>query len=86
MTTAAYLFVGAVLFAAGVAGTLTRMSAIGRLVGVELMLSAATLTFVASAVGFRELDGQAAALLVFVVALAQATVGFALISGLRRPE
>ena len=86
MTTAAYLFVGAVLFAAGAAGTLTRRSAVGRLVGVELMLAAATLTFAASAVGFHELDGQVAALLVFLVALAQATVGFALISGLRRPE
>lgn len=86
MTTAAYLFVGAVLFATGAAGTLTRTSAAGRLVGVELMLAAATLTFAASAVGFRELDGQVAALLVFVVALAQAAVGFALIAGIRRPE
>ena len=86
MTTAAYLFVGAVLFAAGAAGTLIRMSAVGRLVGVELMLAAATLTFAASAVGFRELDGQIAALLVIAVAVAQATVGFALVSGLGRPE
>ena len=86
MTTAAYLLVGAVLFAAGAAGTLVRVSAVGRLVGVELMLAAATLTFAASAVGFRELDGQVAALLAFVVALAQTTVGFALISALRRPE
>ena len=86
MTTAAYLFVGAVLFAAGAAGTVVRMSAVGRLVGVELMLAAATLTFAASAVGFRELDGQVAALLVVVVALAQGAVGFALSSGLRRPE
>lgn len=86
MTTAAYLFLGAVLFAAGALGTLIRTSAAGRLVGVELMLAAATLTFAASAVGFRELDGQVAALLVVVVAVAQATVGFSLVAGLRRPE
>ena len=86
MTTAAYLYVGAVLFAAGAVGAVTRMSAVDRLVGVELMLAAAALTFAASAVGFRELDGQIAALLVIVVAVAQATVGFALVSGLRRPE
>jgi NADH-quinone oxidoreductase subunit K len=86
VTTAAYLFLGAVLFAAGALGTLIRTSAAGRLVGVELMLAAATLTFAASAVGFRELDGQVAALLVVVVAVAQATVGFSLVAGLRRPE
>ncbi len=84
MTTAAYLSLGAVLFAAGAAGAVIRTSAVGRLVGVELMLAAATLTFAASAVGFRELDGQVAALLVVVVAAAQAIVGYALVAGLRR--
>ena len=86
MTTVAYLYVGAILFAAGALGTLIRTSAVGRLVGVELMLAAAMLTFAASAVGFRELDGQVAALLVVIVAVAQATVGFSLVVGLRRPE
>lgn len=86
MTTAAYLYLGAILFAAGALGTVIRTSAVGRLVGVELMLAAATLTFAASAVGFRELDGQVAALLVVIVAVAQATVGFSLVAGLRRPE
>lgn len=86
MTTVAYLYVGAILFAAGALGTLIRTSAAGRLVGVELMLAAATLTFAASAAGFRELDGQVAALLVVIVAVAQATVGFSLVAGLRRPE
>lgn len=50
------------------------------------MLAAATLTFAASAVGFRELEGQVAALLVVIVAVAQAIVGFSLVAGLRRPE
>ena len=86
MTTTAYLYLGAILFAAGALGTVVRTSAIGRLVGVELMLAAATLTFAAAAVGFRELDGQVAALLVVVVAVGQAIVGSALVAGLRRPE
>ena len=84
MTTSAYLLLGAILFTAGVLGTLLRTSAAGRLVGVELMLAAATLTFVASGTGFRELHGQAAALLVVLVAAAQGTVGFALVARLRR--
>jgi NADH:ubiquinone oxidoreductase subunit K len=83
MTTAAYLVLGAILFAAGAVGVVVRTSAVGRLVGVELMLAAATLTFAASGVGFRELDGQVAALLAVVVAAAQAIVGYALVA---RPE
>jgi NADH:ubiquinone oxidoreductase subunit K len=47
---------------------------------VELMFAAATLTFAAAAVGFRELDGQVAALLVIVVAVAHITVGSSLVA------
>ncbi|HEY8807887.1 MAG TPA: NADH-quinone oxidoreductase subunit NuoK [Candidatus Limnocylindria bacterium] len=84
MTTAAYLLLGAVLFGTGALGTLVRASAVGRLVGVELMLGAAILTFAAAAAGLRELDGQVAALLVVAVAVAQSVVGFSLIAGVRR--
>jgi NADH-quinone oxidoreductase subunit K len=86
MTTAAYLYLGAILFAVGALGTLLRTSATDRLVGVEIMLAAAILTLVASAVGFRELEGQLAALLVIGVAVAQATVGLALVWRARRLE
>jgi NADH:ubiquinone oxidoreductase subunit K len=72
VTTAAYLALGAILFAAGAFGSLARTSVAGRVVGVELMFAAAALTFVAAASGFRELDGQIAALVVAGVALAQA--------------
>lgn len=72
MTMAAYLALGGILFAAGAAGSLVRASAAGRLVGIELMFAAAALTFVSAAAGFRELDGQVAALVVVGVALAQA--------------
>lgn len=81
MTTAGYLYLGAVLFAVGAFGSLVRTSAAGRLVGVELMFAAAGLTFVAASAGFRELDGQVAALLVVAVGLAQGIVGFALVAG-----
>lgn len=85
VTTAAYLSLGALVFTMGVLGTVLRPSAAGRLVGVELMLAAATLTFAASAAGFRELDGQLAALLVVVAAAAHAIVGAALVASLRQP-
>ena len=80
MTTTAYLFIGAILFAAGALGPVLRTSAVGRLIGVELMLAAATLTFVAAAIGFRELDGQVAALLVIAVAVAHTAVGFSIVA------
>ena len=85
MTTAAYLSLGAFVFTMGMLGTVLRPGAAGRLVGVELMLAAATLTLAASAAGFRELDGQLAALLVLVAAAAHGIIGAALVARLRRP-
>jgi NADH-quinone oxidoreductase subunit K len=79
-----YLYLGAALFAVGAFATIVRTSAIGRLAGVELMLAAATLTFAASAAGFRELQGQVAALLAILVAVAQAAVGIAVLARARR--
>jgi len=84
MTTAAFLFLGALVFTMGMLGTVLRPSAGGRLVGVELMLAAATLTLAASAAGFRELDGRLAALVVVLAAAAHAIVGSALVASLRR--
>jgi len=86
VTTAAYLLFGAVLFAVGLLGTLVPANAVGRLVGVELMLAASALTFAAAAVGFRELDGEVAALVVIVVAIAQAIVVASLVTRARRAE
>ena len=86
MTTAAYLYLGAILFAVGALGTVLRTNATDRLVGVEIMLAAAILTLVASAVGFGELEGEIAAVLVVGVAVAQATVGLALVWRARRSE
>ena len=42
-----YLIVSALLFAVGLAGALTRRNAILVLVGIELMLNAANLNFIA---------------------------------------
>ena len=86
MTTAAYLYIGAILFVVGAFGTLVGASVVRRLVGVELMLAASTITFVATAAGLRELDGQVAALLIVVIAVAQAAVGFSIVARTARPQ
>jgi NADH:ubiquinone oxidoreductase subunit K len=86
VTTVAYLYLGAVLFAAGALATVVRRSAAARLAGVELMLAGAALTFVAASAGFHELDGQVAALLVIGVAVAQGGVAYSLVSALARSE
>jgi NADH:ubiquinone oxidoreductase subunit K len=81
------LLVSSLLFAVGLAGALTRRNAILVLVGIELMLNAANLNFVA----FWRFGPHAEALsgLVFVlfaiaVAAAEAAVGLALILAVYR--
>ena len=86
MTTVAYLYLGAVLFAGGALGTLLRRSAAARLAGIELMLAGATLTFVAASAGFHELDGQIAALLIVVVGVAHGGVAYSHVATLPRSE
>jgi NADH:ubiquinone oxidoreductase subunit K len=83
----AYLLVSALLFAVGLAGALTRRSAILVLAGVELMLNAANLNFLA----FWRFGPHPEALtgLLFVifsiaVAAAEAAVGLALILAIYR--
>ena len=74
-----YIFVGAVLFVAGIVCMTTKRNAIGVLMGVELMLNAANLNFVAfsryTALG---LDGRVLSLFVIVLAAAEAAVALAI--------
>ncbi len=84
---AAYLLVAALIFAIGLAGALTRRNAIIVLVGIELMLNAANLNFIA----FWRYgpDPQALTGLLFVlfslgIAAAEAAVGLALIISIYR--
>ncbi len=77
----AYLLVAAVLFVAGVVAVTTRRSAIGVLIGLELMFNAAGLQMVAYS-RFRPgiaADGDLAALFIIVVAAAEAGVALALL-------
>jgi len=81
-----YLIVGAALFCVGVYGVLARRNSIAILMGVELMLNGVNVNLVAF---WRYLEpgaatGQAFALFVYVVAVAETVVGLALIVALWR--
>lgn len=79
-----YLALGAVLFAFGAYTVVTRTNAIGVLLGVELVLNAAGLNFVA----FQRyqqsplLEGHVAGLMVIVIAAAEAAVALAIVLAL----
>jgi len=82
-----YLVLSALLFAVGLAGALTRRNAILVLIGIELMLNAANLNFIA----FWRFGAHPEALagIMFVifsigVAAAEAAVGLALIISIYR--
>ena len=75
-----YLFLAAILFSLGVFGVMTRRNGIAILMGVELILNAANINFVAfSRFGGMNLDGHIFALLVIVLAAAEAAVALAII-------
>lgn len=74
-----YLLVGAVLFVCGVVCMATKRNGIGVLMGVELVLNAANINFVAFAKFTRlGLDGQVFSLFVIVLAAAEAAVALAI--------
>ena len=79
-----YLIVSAILFVCGIVCMTTKRNALGVLMGIELILNAANLNFVAfgspsisgdMALG---LDGQLIALFVIVLAAAEAAVALAI--------
>ena len=73
-----YLILGAILFAIGTIGVLTRRNAIIIFMCVELMLNAVNLTFIAFSKLHGNLDGQIFVFFVMTVAAAEAAVGLAL--------
>ena len=71
-----YLVVAAIMFVAGLFTMMTKRNAIGILIGVELVLNAATINFVAfdRYMGPDRLDGQITAIFVIVLAAAEAAL------------
>jgi NADH-quinone oxidoreductase subunit K len=79
-----YIYLATILFVIGGAVVLTRRNAIIVFMGVELMLNSANLVFVTFARMHGNLDGQAIALFVMVVAAAEVVVGLAIIMAIFR--
>jgi len=75
-----YLVVSGVLFVLGVATILTRRNALYILMGTELILNAANINFVAFArFGGFGMDGQVMALIVIMLAAAEAAIALAIV-------
>jgi NADH:ubiquinone oxidoreductase subunit K len=84
---ACYLLVSALLFSIGLAGALTRRNAILVLVGIELMLNAANVNFIAFwryGPNPEALTGIMFAIFAIGIAAAEAAVGLALIISIYR--
>lgn len=76
-----YLLVSALVFGVGTSVIIVRRNVVAVLMGVELVLNAAALNFVAFAryVGYGKLDGHILALFVIVIAAAEAAVALAIV-------
>ena len=77
-----FLVVGAILFALGMVTVVTRRNAVGILMGVELILNAANVNFIAFnhfVEGPGKVTGQVFSIFVIVLAAAEAAVALAIV-------
>lgn len=75
-----FLFISTVLFSLGIFGIITRKNAVMVLMGIELILNAANINFVAfSKYGNFGMSGQLIALFVIVLAAAEAAIALAIV-------
>jgi NADH-quinone oxidoreductase subunit K len=78
-----FLVVSLIVFSLGIYCVLTRRNAIGILMGVELVLNAANINYLAfSRYSAGSYDGQIFAVFVIMLAAAEATVGLAIVLGI----
>ena len=82
--TSYFLILGAVLFAIGVCGVLTRRNGIVIFMSIELMINAVNLTFIAYARDLHSLHGQIFVFFIMAIAAAEAAVGLAIFIALFR--
>ena len=68
-----------IVFIMGLVCILARRNLIMTLIGVEIMMNAAAIAFLAAALRWQQLEGQAFVLFIIVVAAAEVSVGLALI-------
>lgn len=73
-----YLVLSALLFSMGMITVLMRKNVLVMLMGIEIMLNAVNLTFVAFSHYLKNLNGQVMVFFVMTIAAAEAGVGLAL--------
>ncbi|MFZ0612949.1 MAG: NADH-quinone oxidoreductase subunit NuoK [Desulfobacterales bacterium] len=78
------LLLAGLLFLLGIVCAVARRNLVMILLGVEIMLNAATIAFVGAALRWHDLEGQAFVLFIFAVAAAEVSVGLALIISVYR--
>jgi NADH-quinone oxidoreductase subunit K len=78
------LILSGLLFLLGTVCAVARRNLIMILLGVEIMLNAATIAFVGAALRWHDMEGQVFVLFIFAVAAAEVSVGLALIIGVYR--
>jgi NADH-quinone oxidoreductase subunit K len=78
------LVLSGLLFLLGTVCAVVRRNLIMILLGVEIMLNAATIAFVGAALRWHDMEGQVFVLFIFAVAAAEVSVGLALIIGVYR--
>lgn len=75
-----FLVVSTILFSLGIYGIITRKNAVMVLMGIELILNAANINFVAfSKYGNLGINGQLVALFVIILAAAEAAIALAIV-------
>ena len=73
------LILAGILFLMGIFCAVARRNLIMIVLGVEIMLNAASIAFVGAALRWQQLEGQVFALFILAVAAAEVSVGLALI-------
>ena len=78
------LMLAAITFLMGLVCVVARRNLIMTLIGVEIMMNAAAIAFIAAALRWGQLEGQAFVLFIIAVAAAEVSVGLALIVSVYR--
>jgi NADH-quinone oxidoreductase subunit K len=80
MTLSSYLIISLILFLTGIVVMIARKNIVAILLGIELILNAAALNFIAySKFVANNLDGHIFTLFIIIIAAAEAAVGLAII-------
>jgi NADH-quinone oxidoreductase subunit K len=75
-----FLIIGGILFSLGIYAVLTRRNAVMVLMGVELILNAANINFIAfSRYATSSLDGHLVAVFVIILAASEAAIALAIV-------